>query len=102
MVRAWFTNRIHWQLIVTIRSSLKYIGEHTKYDMRTITIIDCGDYGWETYVEQSPCSCIEDVEAYYYRIGTILFCNYLLKAGDMHYENLIASGPTQWLSTPKM
>lgn len=72
---------------------LKYIGEHTKYDMRTITIIDCGDYGWETYVEQSPCSCIEDVEAYYYRIGTILFCNYLLKAGDMHYENLIASGP---------
>ena len=72
---------------------LKYIGEHTKYDMRTITIIDCGDYGWETYVEQRPCSCIEEVEAYYYRIGTILFCNYLLKAGDMHYENLIASGP---------
>lgn len=26
---------------------LKSIGVHTKYDMRTIEILDCGDYGWE-------------------------------------------------------
>ena len=71
---------------------LKSIGVHTKYDMRTIEILDCGDYGWEAYVEQSPCLCIKDIEEYYYRIGVILFCNYLLKAGDIHYENLIAAG----------
>ena len=28
---------------------LKSIGVHTKYDMRTIEILDCGDYGWEAY-----------------------------------------------------
>lgn len=71
---------------------LKSIGSHMKYDMRTIEILDRGDYGWEAFAESAPCLCTKEIEAYYYRIGVILFCNYLLKAGDIHYENLIASG----------
>lgn len=47
-------------------------------------------YGWCEIVIQRDCKSIEELSRYYQRIGIILFINYLLEGGDIHFENLIA------------
>lgn len=53
-------------------------------------ILDKGKYGWCEIVTQKDCESTEELLRYYQRIGVILFINYLLEGGDIHFENLIA------------
>lgn len=53
-------------------------------------ILDKGKYGWCEIVTQKDCESTEELSRYYQRIGVILFINYLLEGGDIHFENLIA------------
>lgn len=53
-------------------------------------ILDKGKYGWCEIVTQKDCEFTEELSRYYQRIGVILFINYLLEGGDIHFENLIA------------
>lgn len=54
------------------------------------SILDKEMYGWCEIVIQRDCKSIEELSRYYQRIGIILFINYLLEGGDIHFENLIA------------
>ncbi|TCV95971.1 type 2 lantibiotic biosynthesis protein LanM [Luteibacter rhizovicinus] len=56
-------------------------------------VLDRGDYGWTRYVEHTYC--VDDIElaAFYRNIGHWLAVMRLLGGTDIHYENLIASGP---------
>jgi type 2 lantibiotic biosynthesis protein LanM len=56
------------------------------------TVIDRGDYGWSEYVAHRPCADRAGVERFYRRLGGYLAVFYVLRARDMHFENLIASG----------
>lgn len=55
-------------------------------------IIDKGNYGWVEYVEQLECVNEKEIENYFYRFGIQAFILFILGAGDIHYENLIAHG----------
>jgi type 2 lantibiotic biosynthesis protein LanM len=65
-------------------------GDHPAF--RTLTVLDCGSYGWAEFVTPQPCTSSADVARFYERQGGYLALLYALEATDVHFENLIASG----------
>ncbi|MBV8485563.1 MAG: type 2 lantipeptide synthetase LanM [Verrucomicrobia bacterium] len=59
---------------------------------RIARVIARDGYGWEEYIEQSPCSSAEEVRSYYRSGGELLCLAYLLNAFDLWRDNLIAAG----------
>ena len=55
-------------------------------------VLDCGDYGFEEFVESCDCSTVDEVERYYRRYGQIMGMVWLLNGNDMHFENIIPHG----------
>lgn len=60
--------------------------------MRTVAVLDRTAYSWEEYVEIRECETEQEVKNYFKRLGILLFLCYLTDAGDMHGENILASG----------
>lgn len=50
-------------------------------------------YGYTEYVEARSCADAGEVRTYYVRAGALLAMLHVLRACDVHYENLIANGP---------
>lgn len=71
---------------------LNWINISLKQDLKTFKILDKETYGWIEFVENSPCSTIDDVQLYYERAGILLGIAYFLNSRDFHFENIIASG----------
>jgi type 2 lantibiotic biosynthesis protein LanM len=61
--------------------------------LRTPASMDCGDYGWVSFVSQQDCTDQTEIDDYYYRMGHWLAVLYVLEGTDFHYENIIAAGP---------
>ncbi|WP_338778484.1 type 2 lanthipeptide synthetase LanM family protein [Metabacillus sp. FJAT-52054] len=60
--------------------------------LKTVLIMDRGEYGWMEFVPYEECTDTEGAERFYKRIGHQLAVFYILNANDFHHENLIASG----------
>jgi type 2 lantibiotic biosynthesis protein LanM len=58
---------------------------------RVLDVIDRGRYGWSEFVAHAPCSERAEVERFYRRLGGYLAVFHVLRARDMHSENLIAA-----------
>lgn len=54
--------------------------------------IDRGDYGWVEYVTPRACADRPELHRFYRRQGVLLAVLYLLRASDLHAENVIAAG----------
>ncbi|MFH9728036.1 type 2 lanthipeptide synthetase LanM family protein [Streptomyces sp. NPDC017254] len=61
-------------------------------DLRTLRLLDRGDYGWVEFVDGRPCASEAEVETFYRRQGALLALLHLLDGTDLHHENLIAVG----------
>ncbi|MDX1416319.1 MAG: type 2 lanthipeptide synthetase LanM family protein [Candidatus Promineifilaceae bacterium] len=61
--------------------------------LRTMTILDRGEYGWVEYVEYEACQSQAEVGCFYQRLGVYLALLYAINASDFHLENLISCGP---------
>ncbi|MFE3787199.1 type 2 lanthipeptide synthetase LanM family protein [Streptomyces goshikiensis] len=61
-------------------------------DLRTLRLLDRGDYGWVEFVGAAPCACAAEVETFYRRQGALLALLHLIDGTDLHHENLIAVG----------
>ncbi|MFJ4779990.1 type 2 lanthipeptide synthetase LanM family protein [Streptomyces sp. NPDC088762] len=61
-------------------------------DLRTLRLLDRGDYGWVEFVAAAPCACAAEVETFYRRQGALLALLHLIDGTDLHHENLIAAG----------
>jgi type 2 lantibiotic biosynthesis protein LanM len=59
---------------------------------RIAQVIARDGYGWEEYIEQTPCQSVEEVRSYYRSGGELLCLAYLLNAFDLWRDNLIAAG----------
>jgi type 2 lantibiotic biosynthesis protein LanM len=59
---------------------------------RIARVIARDGYGWEEYIQQSPCRSAEEVRSYYRSGGELLCLAYLLNAFDLWRDNLIAAG----------
>ncbi|MGW2532722.1 type 2 lanthipeptide synthetase LanM, partial [Streptomyces sp. NPDC001595] len=60
--------------------------------LRTLRLLDRGDYGWVEFVAARPCASAEEVGTFYHRQGALLALLHLLDGTDLHHENLIAVG----------
>lgn len=54
--------------------------------------VDRGDYGWVEYVTARACADRPELRRFYRRQGMLLAVLYLLRASDLHAENVIAVG----------
>ncbi|MFE3992879.1 type 2 lanthipeptide synthetase LanM family protein [Streptomyces goshikiensis] len=61
-------------------------------DLRTLRLLDRGDYGWVEFAGASPCASAAEVETFYRRQGALLALLHLIDGTDLHHENLIAVG----------
>ncbi|MFJ5551661.1 type 2 lanthipeptide synthetase LanM family protein [Streptomyces sp. NPDC093225] len=62
-------------------------------ELRTLRLLDRGDYGWVEFVAAGPCADATEVETFYRRQGALLALLHLVDGTDLHHENLIAVGP---------
>jgi type 2 lantibiotic biosynthesis protein LanM len=60
--------------------------------LRTLTVLERGEYGWVEYVEHQSCNSVDELERFYQRLGAYLALLYAINASDFHLENLIAAG----------
>jgi len=60
-------------------------------------ILDREQYGWTKFVEHKYCDGDNELTAFYQNIGHWLAVMRLLGGTDIHYENLIASGPVPFV-----
>lgn len=74
------------------QSFLDFVSKECKYTMGKYTILNCGKYGWEEYLQQADCHTEAEVKRYFYRFGVLICANYILNTNDLHVENLIAVG----------
>lgn len=65
--------------------------------LRSVEIVDRGDYCWVREVDHAPCTAQHEGKGYYRRAGMLLALMYILHGRDIHHENLIASGATPYL-----
>lgn len=65
--------------------------EHTGNRIVPYPIIDCNTYGIAGYIPVFSCENRQQVQEYFRGMGIHLFLCYLLHAGDMHQENIVAS-----------
>jgi type 2 lantibiotic biosynthesis protein LanM len=75
-----------------LQKTIQFIEPGLLCDMGCLNILDCGDHGWEEFVEVGSCKDREQLRRYYYRFGALIFVSYILNANDFHEENLIANG----------
>jgi type 2 lantibiotic biosynthesis protein LanM len=66
------------------------VGEDAARLPRTV---DRGTHGWQEHVTPRACRSAADVVTYYRRLGSLLAVLRALGTTDIHFENLIASGP---------
>ena len=69
------------------RNVLDSVSEEKQYAM-----IEGDFYGFSEYLERQECVNCKEAAQYFQRMGIHLFLCYLLHAGDMHFENIIALG----------
>ncbi|MFF9397131.1 type 2 lanthipeptide synthetase LanM family protein [Streptomyces sp. NPDC014744] len=60
--------------------------------LRSLAVLDRGDYGWVEFAAERPCRSARQVESFYRRQGALLALLHVLDGTDLHYENLIADG----------
>ena len=67
-------------------------GAGLPHPLRAADCLDRGEYGWSELIVAQPCDDPEGVRRFYRRQGSLLALLGMLRANDMHAENLIAVG----------
>lgn len=63
-----------------------------RHPLRTLRILDQGDYGWVEFVPPADAADRPAVDRFYHRLGSFATLTYLLSGTDLHAENLLAHG----------
>ncbi|MED1739150.1 type 2 lanthipeptide synthetase LanM family protein [Bacillus swezeyi] len=72
---------------------IKWINEKEhSFNFKYPKMIKGLNYGWQEFIEYTPCNNLEEVKDFYYRQGGYLAISYLFRSKDFHYENLVAYG----------
>jgi type 2 lantibiotic biosynthesis protein LanM len=60
--------------------------------MRSVTVLDRGEYSWHVFVPYRACKSDTEVSQYYQRVGQFAALLQILGSTDYHFGNLIADG----------
>ena len=67
-------------------------GLNPPVQLKFANTIACDGYGWCEFIKHESCQSESDIRLFYERSGALLMIFHLLVSGDMHFENIIASG----------
>lgn len=59
--------------------------------LRSFSVLVRKDYGWENFVEHTPCRNRREARQFYERAGALLYLIHGLRGTDIHYENMVAT-----------
>ncbi len=76
----------------TFQQLITWFNEYASQPLLTIKIINKQNYGWCEFIEYKNCQSLEDIKSYYFCFGSLLALCHLVRAHDLHYENVIACG----------
>lgn len=62
------------------------------HPLRQLKVLDRDSHGWTEFVAEAPCADTEAAGRFFWRQGACLALLHMLRAQDMHVENLIAAG----------
>jgi type 2 lantibiotic biosynthesis protein LanM len=68
------------------------LGADTQLQLKTLTVLNRGGYGWMEFSARTPCEDEAEVRAYYVRMGSLLALIHALQGNDFHLENVVAAG----------
>ena len=57
----------------------------------SLRVLDRGEYGWVEYVEQEAFTSLQEVRDYFSVAGSLVCLTHVLRASDLHMENLVAT-----------
>lgn len=81
------------KIAIAYNSFLDWINENFKgLEMKCVNGLYFEEFAVEEFVQNVNCLNDTQIRNYYIRYGYILAISYLLRANDLHYENLIAYG----------
>lgn len=58
--------------------------------LRGVRVLDCGSHGWCEFIPHRELQSKEEARDFFHRQGKFLALFYVLHAGDLHHENMIA------------
>ncbi|HEY8550207.1 MAG TPA: type 2 lanthipeptide synthetase LanM, partial [Vicinamibacterales bacterium] len=58
---------------------------------RSLRLLDRGEYGWVEFVEQEEFASRDQVARYYRHAGALICLTHVLRARDLHMENVVAT-----------
>lgn len=61
-------------------------------DLKLMTVLDRGDYGWVEFIDHEPCRSAAEVTMFFRRAGALMAIAYALNGEDLHHGNIIAAG----------
>lgn len=78
---------------------IRYINSITYNDnqLKYLSVINKEKYGWQEFVEYTPCQSIDEVESYFSKIGSLLAILYSIGTTDIHFENIICCGKDPYI-----
>lgn len=71
---------------------LNWFNQCASKNLYITKLIDKGDHGWVEYISYDPCENELEIKNFYNELGCILCILYIIRANDVHYENIIAHG----------
>lgn len=71
---------------------IDWINQQSSLGLRYSKTLDFKHHGWCEFIEHPSCESKDEIHQFYHRLGALLAIAYLLNGGDLHYENLLASG----------
>ena len=80
------------EIDTALNKLLEWFNSQTNITQHIQNYVDCGSYGWCEHVGKGSCKNNLDVKTFYKRFGGLLAITYMLRAEDLHYENIIAHG----------
>ena len=71
---------------------LRWLGERGfPHPTRPLRVVERAGYGWVEWVDQEPFAEPGEVREYFRRAGALLAVTHVLRGGDLHQENVIAT-----------
>lgn len=70
-----------------------WLSERAGFELPTLKVLARDAYGWSEFAERRPCRDEAEAGDFFRRSGMLLGLMYLLSGSDLHFENLIPSGP---------
>lgn len=73
---------------VALDHVVELVNDLVDLGLMTVRSLPVGDYGWTEHVEPAPLPTV-DATAYFQRLGGLLAVLHLMRATDMHHQNVI-------------